>query len=109
MGSKDSPNMITVRNLTKRAIDVALNEGLAALEGQLLIAFSAPMLRKDKGNEHLQDVFEEALRNVKLPPGLDIQINYLSRIEPPWWMFGKARAVLVRVSVLLVDYSAPLD
>ena len=105
MGSKDSPNMITVRNLTERAIDVALKEGLAALEGQYLIAFSAPMLRKDKGNERLQEVFEEALRNVKLPPGLDIQINYLSRIEHPWWMLGRERATLVWVNVLLVDYT----
>lgn len=103
MGSKDSPNMITVRNLTERAIDVALKEGLAALEGQYLIAFSAPMLRKDKGNERLQEVFEEVLKDVTLPPGLQVQINYLSRIEHPWWMLGKERAILVWVNVLLVD------
>ncbi len=104
MKGKDTPNMLTVRALTNQAV-AALSGGLDALNGRRTIAFGAPMLRGDKGNGRLQEVFEEVLKDVTLPPGLQVQINYLSRIEHPWWMLGRKRATLVWVNVLLVDYT----
>ena len=104
MEGKDTHNMFAVREITKQAV-AALGQGLGALNGKRSIAFGAPMLREDKGNGRLQEVFEEVLKDVTLPPGLQVQINYLSRIEHPWWMLGKERTILVWVNVLLVDYT----